>query len=144
MLVNKIITTKQLIISLSITILVLCAKLTWAGSPAQPQLSKQEQKAQKFLQSKVGKWLIKKTTQIAVKKYNNLVKEAQNGNVKAQQKLAKIKEPQKHKKVSGDLKVGIILVAIGVVLSVLRIEVLAIIGVILIVVGLVIILLDIL
>ncbi|WP_299460884.1 hypothetical protein [uncultured Microscilla sp.] len=96
-------------------------------------------RAQKFLNSRVGKWLIKRSVKKAEKRKKRYLKKAAKAEKKGNKRL---QEKYERKALSGNMKIGVILILVGLILSFL--PVLNIIGWILIVVGLVFILLALL
>ncbi|EAY28122.1 hypothetical protein [Microscilla marina] len=96
-------------------------------------------KAKKFLNSRVGKWLIKRSIKKAEKRKKRYLRKAAKAEKKGNKKL---QEKYERKALSGNMKIGVILILVGLILSFL--PVLNIIGWILIVVGLVFILLALL
>lgn len=121
----------------------------FAGSPNPTEISKkeikQERKLKKLLNSKLGKWLMKKA--YIKSKNKELRKQMKNFQGSKAEKRAYKKEQKKILKdeaaeLSGNMRIGAILIIIGLLLS--FIPVIRVLGVIFVVAGLIFILLDLL
>jgi hypothetical protein len=115
-----------------------------AEKQAETAKTKQQVKVEKFLKSKVGQWVIKKTSIKAHKKQVRKQLRELKGDKEARKTL---KEKSKNevveiKSINSNVRTGIILVAVGIILTILPVDIIRIIGSILIVVGLVFIILG--
>jgi hypothetical protein len=115
-----------------------------AEKQAETAKTKQQVKVEKFLKSKVGQWVIKKTSIKAHKKQVRKQLRELKGDKEARKTL---KEKSKNevveiKSINSNVRTGIILVAVGIILTILPVDIIRIIGYILIVVGLVFIILG--
>jgi hypothetical protein len=102
----------------------------------QAKLDKRIQKATKILNSRVGKWAVKR---VAAKAERYAMKQAKQNPKLSPEDINKIKEA---KKLSGNLRIAAILAIIGIILGLLFDDVLALIGLILIVIALVLVLIE--
>lgn len=102
----------------------------------QAKLDKKIQKAQKILNSRIGKWAVKR---VAAKAERYALKQAQKNPKLSPEDINKIKEA---KKLSGNLRIAAILGIIGIILTLLFNDIIAVIGLILIVIALVLLLIE--
>jgi hypothetical protein len=105
----------------------------------QAKLDKKIQKAQKILNSRIGKWAVKR---VAAKAERYAMKQAKKNPKLSPEDINKIKEA---KKLSGNLRIAAILGIIGLILTLIDIggnNILQVIGIILIVIALVLVLIE--
>lgn len=101
-----------------------------------PKMAKKMEKAERFLNSKVGKWVIKRAMAKAERK---ALRQAKKHPELAAVSPDKLKEA---KKLSGNLRIAAILAIVGVILTLLGENILTTIGLILIVIALVLLLIE--
>ena len=104
------------------------------------RIERRKAKVQKFLQSKVGQWLIKKSIQKAERKQYRQEKRALKGDKEA---LKILKQDRKERFVmTSNLRLGLIFVIAGVIALIIGGSVFSTLGAIAVIIGLVFILLD--
>lgn len=109
------------------------------AEPVSSKVSKKQAKLEKFLNSKFGQWIVKRATIKAHKKEVRKQLKTFEGD-KAAKKAYKEelqKEVLKTKAMNSNVRTGIILIAVGIILTILPVDILRIVGSIVIVVGLV-------
>ncbi len=107
--------------------------------PVAIKATKKQAKIEKFLNSKFGQWIVKRTSIKAQKKQMRKTLKTFEGD-KAAKKAYKEdlkKEVFKTKAMNSNVRTGIILIAVGIILTILPVDILRVVGSIVIVVGLV-------